>query len=203
VPNAAGAGAVFSASTAAAVIITLDKPQTVGTLQFGNSGNASVGYTLSGSGSNTLTLNNSGSAATITVANGSHDIDAPVILADNLLVTGSGKLAFGNSSSISGSSSLTMSGTRGTLILSGTDTYSGGTNVNAGMLIVTSSTALPSGTSLTVGAGGTFIFDPSLAGAPAAASSIATVPEPGTLILRVAGLFVGFGVWRRRKGMRG
>ena len=62
VPNAAGAGAVFSASATAAVTITLGTPQTVGTLQFANSGNASLGYILSGSGSNTLTLNDSGSA---------------------------------------------------------------------------------------------------------------------------------------------
>ena len=55
-----------------------------------------MGYTLSGSGANTLTLNNSGSGATIAVANGSHAINAPVVLADNLTVSGSGTLAFGS-----------------------------------------------------------------------------------------------------------
>src|SRR5208283_4025992 len=86
-PNAVGAGAVFSAPTTAALTISLDSPQTVGTLQFGNSGNPGVGYTLSGGGSNTLTLNNSGFGATITVTDGSHVINAPIILANNLVVT--------------------------------------------------------------------------------------------------------------------
>jgi autotransporter-associated beta strand protein len=187
VPNAVGAWAVFNASTTAAMTITLDSPQTVGNLVLGNSGSTSVGYTLMGSGSNSLTLNNSGSGATITVTDGSHVIDAPVILADNLLVSGGGTLAFGNSSSITGSYALTMSGTGGTLILSGTDTYTGGTNVTAGKLIVTTNTALPDGASLSVGAGGTLIFDPSAAGAPVA-STISPVPEPGTLALLAVAL---------------
>jgi len=203
VPNAASAGAVINASTTAALTITLDKPQTVGTLQFGNSGNTSLGYTLSGTGSNTLTFSNTSNnaATTISVTNGSHAIDAPVILAENLLVSGSGNLAFGNSSSITGSYSLTMSGTGGTLIFSGTDSYSGGTNVNAGMLIVTSSTALPSGSSLIVGAGGTFIFDPSMAASPVMVSSgAAAVPEPSTSFLLGIGAvgLVAYG-WRRRR----
>ena len=89
-PNAAGPSALFSAPTTVALSITLDSPQTVGALQFGNSDNATVGYTLNGGGSNTLTLNNSGSGATITVTGGSHAIDAPVVLADNLVVTTGG-----------------------------------------------------------------------------------------------------------------
>ena len=71
------------------------------------------------------------------------------------------------------------------LILSGSDSYTGGTTVNAGMLIATSATALPAGTSLTVNAGGTFIFDPSVAGATADESTVSSVPEPGTLALFV------------------
>ena len=91
--------------------ITLDEPVTLGTLILGNSDSTTVGYTLIGSGSNTLTFSNSGYGATITVANGSHVIDAPVVLADNLVVSGSGKLAFGTSSSITDEAlALTMNG---------------------------------------------------------------------------------------------
>jgi autotransporter-associated beta strand protein len=201
VPNAVGAGAELSASTTAALTVTLDTPVTLGMLQFGNSGSSSVGYTLSGSGSNTLTLSNSGSGATIAVIDGPHVIEAPVVLADNLVVSGSGTLAFSNSSSITGGYSLTMSGTGGTLILSGSDTYTGGTNVNAGTLIATINTALPNGAGLTVGAGGTLIFDPSKA-----ASSVAVlpgavaVPEPSTIALLGVGTLglIAYG-WQRRR----
>ena len=58
------------------------------------------------------------------------------------------------------SAALSLSGD-GQLILSGTDNYTGGTTVSGGTLYVTKSSALPDGSSLTVGAGGVFIFDPS------------------------------------------
>ena len=88
----------------------------------------------------------------------------------------------------------------GWLILSGRDSYTGGTIVDAGTLVATSGTALPDGTSLTVGTGGTFIFDPSVASLPAgnatvsAASAVAAVPEPGTLVLLLVGLVLGVGI---------
>ena len=81
----------------------------------------------------------------------------------------------------------------GTLILSGSDTYSGGTSVDAGTLEVLSASALPKGTSLTVGAAAHFRFDPSVTGVPGVISSpagtvVAAVPEPGTLVLLLAAL---------------
>jgi len=116
-------------------------------------------------------------------------------------VSGSGTLAFGNSSSITGGYSLTMSGSGGTLILSGTDTYTGGTNVTAGTLIVTSNAALPDGGTLTVGAGGTLIFDPSAAGSPVTnTASVVAVPEPSTLVLLGAGAVALITYrWRHRR----
>ena len=72
----------------------------------------------------------------------------------------------------------------GSLILTGSNTYGGGTDVNGGMLTVTTNGALPND-SLTIGAGGTFVFDPQaglngdvLAAGPA--GRLAAVPEPGT-----------------------
>ena len=60
--------------------------------------------------------------------------------------------------------------------------------------------------SLTVGAGGTLIFDPSYSFSSIIATpvsmAVSPVPEPSTLTLLFAGLVVGWGVWRRgRKGL--
>ena len=50
--------------------------------------------------------------------------------------------------------------TQGTVQLSTADSYSGGTNVGPGTLIATTASAVPCGTNLTVGADGTFDYDP-------------------------------------------
>ncbi len=80
--------------------------------------------------------------------------------------------------------SLTKVGT-GTLTLSGTNTYLGGTTVLDGTLVVINGEGLADGSSLTVG-------DPSMFPAPvvpSVAGSLRTapVPEPGTLVLLIAG----------------
>ncbi len=136
VPNSVGAIAVINAATTTPLTITLDKPQTLGAMLLGNSGSTTVGYTLSGTGSNSLTLNNSGYGAMITVTSGTHGINAPVILADNLQVSGGNvgwTLSFGAAGSITGAHSLTMSG-NGTLVLAGQNTYTGGTTLAAGVV---------------------------------------------------------------------
>ena len=56
---------------------------------------------------------------------------------------------------------------------------------------------------MTIGAGGTFIFDPMTTAAPLVASSagsVASVPEPGTLVLLLAGaILAAFAAWHQRK----
>ncbi len=140
-----------------------------------------------------MTFDNPGSDATIALAGGTHIVNAPVVLGDNLVVTGSGTLEFSNSSSIAetgGQRSLNMSGAGGILILSGTDTYSGGTIVTAGTLALTSAAALPEATSLTIGAGGTLVFDPLavVSGQQSAAQVVSAVPEPGALAMLISGV---------------
>ncbi len=161
VPNSTGGSAVINAATTSQLTITLNVPVTLGTLVLGNSASSTTGYTISGSGTNTLTFNNSGNGATITVTGGSQQINAPVTLADNLLVTTSGAnpwtLTFGAASSImdNGSGySLTMAGTGGMLVLAGSNSYSGGTTVSAGTLVGASAYALPAATRLTIAAAG-------------------------------------------------
>jgi autotransporter-associated beta strand protein len=88
---------------------------------------------------------------------------------------------------LSGSGGLEKAGP-GTLILSGSDSYTGGTYVNSGTLIVAAGSGLPDGTSLAVGAGATLIFDLPVAGSPVTdAAAGAAVPEPATLWLLMAG----------------
>jgi autotransporter-associated beta strand protein len=199
-PNAAGAAAVLNKATTAALTVTLDSPQTIGKLTFGNSASASLGYSVTGS--NTLTLNNSGSSSTITITDGKHVINTPVALANSLVVTTpSGNsspwtLTFGTAGGLSqtgsGGFSLTMSGTGGKLILSGTDTYTGATVVSAGTLMVTTAGALVNGSNLTVGAKaaslGPIVPDSSSNGS--ITNTSAAIPEPSTLVLLVLGTVV-------------
>ena len=106
------------------------------------------------------------------------------------------------SGAISGSGPLIKAGS-GSLVLCGTDTYRGGTTVNAGTLELLSSSALPDGTSLTVGAGGTLIFNPAATGSPMNSATFADltvspVPEPGTLMLLTAGATL-LAIYRKRR----
>lgn len=142
VPNAVGACAILDSPVRDSVAVALDVPVALGVLQFGNSANSNTGFTLSGGGTNTLTLDNSGIVATIMVTDGAHSINAPVVLADNLVVTNSDArpwaFSFGTASTITqsgtGSYSLTMNGMAGTLVLAGSSVYTGGTIISAGTL---------------------------------------------------------------------
>ncbi len=201
-PSSDGAVAVINVSTTAALTVTLDAPQTVGTLTLG-SGNAGVGYTLSGSNSLTFSNSSNSAAASISVIDGTHFINAPVVLTSDLVVTSTSstpwQLTFAAASSIMDKGnhlSLTMSASNGTLILSGSDNYAGGTFVEAGTLIVTNPSAILAGTDLTVGNASSFPNN-----APAIRSSaVSPVPEPGTLALVVVGACGLLGcAWRRRK----
>jgi autotransporter-associated beta strand protein len=143
VPNAIGAGAVINAPTKSALAIALNAPVTVGTLLFSNSAAAGVGYTLNGTGSNALTLNNSGSGATITVVQGAYSVAAPVVLNDNLTVSNNltpsstASLAVGGAiaNGVNGPKGLTLSG-GGLLTLSAANTYSGNTMINNGTMLL-------------------------------------------------------------------
>jgi len=68
----------------------------------------------------------------------------------------------------------------GNVALSRTDSYTGGSTVSMGSLAVTSSNALPNGKSLTVGVGGTFIFDPSMTGSAVTVASATESSSPAT-----------------------
>ncbi len=89
----------------------------------------------------------------------------------------------------------------GRLVLAGNDEYTGSTTIEAGTLEVTDAAALPAGTSLTVDAGGTFIYDPSMASAPIT-NSAAAVPEPSSFVLLAVGAAGLLGYRLRRRVAR-
>ena len=164
------------------------------------------GVSLVKLGGGTLLLSNTTYAATTTISagtlqlgdgssnNGSLDGGAGPgtgRIVDNAALVFANPSAQTYSGNINGSGSLIKT-SNGTLLLTGDNTYSGGTFVDEGMLEVMASDAIPYGSGLTVGSGGTVVFsDPPEAGATMVARSLpaaspagaAAVPEPGTLAL--------------------
>jgi autotransporter-associated beta strand protein/uncharacterized repeat protein (TIGR03803 family) len=188
-------GPVLTSGTAD---VTVDGNRGLSSLGLSPAGGAS--YLISASGGSTLTLANvvTGSAA-ISNGGGNNTIDAPIILASNLNVTATAgsvlTIAEGVSES-GGSYSVSFSG-GGELILSGGDTYTGGTSVLAGTMIVDSSNSLLSGTSLNVGTAAQSVFGRAVSAVSAAESGGAAVPEPSTLAqLGAAGFAL---LWRARR----
>ncbi len=103
----------------------------------------------------------------------------------------------------SGAAGLIKTGS-GSVTLSGPDAYTGGTAVSAGTLLVNAASALPAGTSLKIGAGGVFIFDPSVTASGAATnvsnaksaqeSSDASVTTAAPVARKVVSSIVPFGM---------
>ena len=159
-PSGVGVTAIVGTATNSSVNISLDTPQTFGTLILTNSGNPSAGYSLDSgtAGTGSLTLDNSGAAAQIVVNVGTHAITAPVYLVGGDLAvsaSNSGILTISGSVSQDQTRNLTLNGDgTGELVLSGTNNLggTGGTaTVSSGTLVLDSSEALADGTSLIVG----------------------------------------------------
>ncbi len=164
-------------------------------------------------GGGRLTLDNGSSPAAVVVSGSGQAIDDKVAVtldSDAWITTSGSGDSLGIAGDISGgtaSCGIIKDGL-GTLILSGSDTYTGGTTVDAGTLIVASGAALPDGTSLTVGAGGVVLFDPSADLAPVLDGqllvvspdpALTAVPEPETLVLlAVSALLLGWALLCRR-----
>jgi fibronectin-binding autotransporter adhesin len=77
----------------------------------------------------------------------------------------------------------------GKLVLSGSNTFTGGTEVQSGILIVPNAYGLESGTNLTIGASADSIFAAAATSEAAAMVATSSVPEPGpSELLSAAGL---------------
>jgi autotransporter-associated beta strand protein len=69
---------------------------------------------------------------------------------------------------------------QGTVVLSGANSYSGGTAVSDGTLVLTNASAIASGTSLTIGTDATSLFG------PAQTASIVTAPTSSAIVFAAA-----------------
>ena len=93
-----------------------------------------------------LSFNNLGTGATISVASGTHAVNAPIVLADNVTVGGSGGLTIGGSIGDNGAGyGLTAQGP-GLLVLGSVNSYSGITTLNGGTLQIGDPLALQNST---------------------------------------------------------
>jgi autotransporter-associated beta strand protein len=85
----------------------------------------------------------------------------------------------------------------GTLVLSGTNSYAGGTTVNAGILDLASRSAIPDGSSLSVGSA-TSLFAYAAAAGAMSASVATAVPEPRTIaLLLMSTISLAFAMYRK------
>jgi|GEM_PF-3554598 len=141
----------FTNATTTAATITLNNNWVVGNIDFNNA----QSYTIAPAATASLTLDNGGANAISTIADlgGSHVIAAPVQLNSQLAVsvanaadtlTISGNIS---NRAVGGSEGITLSG-GGTLLLSGSNGYSGATTVMSGVLVISSATAIPVGGSI-------------------------------------------------------
>ena len=136
VPNGVGAAVEFNTSIVGPALVTVNGPKTAGGIAFNNT---TDGYTISGTGSDPITLNTgTASPATISVL-GTHTIAAPLVLASDLSATVAGGSSLAVSGDVSGAKAITVSG-GGTVILSGTNSFT---------------TTMISSSTLQVGSGGT------------------------------------------------
>jgi autotransporter-associated beta strand protein len=143
--------ATFSETTSGPVTVNLNGAEpTLAGLTFSST---SASYTIArGSGGN-LRLGTAGSAATVTNSAGNHSITADVSLdqtTDAVTAAGS-RLAM--EGAVSGTGELTKSGP-GTLVLGGTNSYTGATLIEGGIMLINGAQALASG-AVTVATSGT------------------------------------------------
>ncbi len=130
---------------------------------------------------------------------GGNVINSSQILYSTLVLspTGGSSTFSGDIGGGPGALALVMSGA-GEQVLSGENTYTGGTFVLDGTLVVTSDEGLLDGSSLTVGNPAAFFGTAAPAEAAAGAAATVPVPEPGTLVLIAAGGALILGCrWRR------
>ena len=189
--GAVGTGAIFIAGNGGSNRLELSGGVTLSNAINHNGKGNTVGQAagvLNVSGSNTLsgtvTVQTGGSDSTfqsdagLLTFSGATAITTNATGARNILLTGAGNIAVtGAVTNGTGTVSIAKQGT-GTLTLSGTNTYTGTTNVNAGTLLVNGSLA---NTTVTVDSTGTLGGSGTIAGATTVNGTLSAGNSPGVL----------------------
>ncbi len=158
-PSASGYSDVYeTADSAANLAQTLGQNFTINSLTFTGSGtSASGGVTIAsgGSGGNSLTINAAAGTGIMDLnGTGATTISANMVLGGNQTWTNASANSLTISGQISGASSLSTAGS-GTIVLTGSNLFSGGANINAGALLVNNTSGSGLGTgAVTVQTGG-------------------------------------------------
>ena len=128
-PNASGDTATFGSVITAPRTVTLDANRTIGNLVFDNA-NA---YTVAPTVGEALTIGDGTADKTLQVTTGNHTVATGLVLSATTITA---DVAAGQSLTlsgpISGTAALTKGISAGTLYLTGSNSYSGGTNINVG-----------------------------------------------------------------------
>jgi autotransporter-associated beta strand protein len=151
-PNGVDQAATLGGSVGGPITVALDVPATLGTLTL----NGAHSYRVTGPSA--LTMQVSPTIAAINVGSGSHEIAAPIVLASSTDITVANPAdTLTISGGISGSGMLSKEG-NGTLAITGPNTYTGNTAIDAGRLrfqITSGSPAVAAATMVTVAPGAT------------------------------------------------
>ena len=181
-PNGVGDVATFGSIITATRTVNVDVPTILGGMVFDNASNYAV------AGPSAITLQNTGlTHATVAVsqsgAGAGHNVSADVTLASPLdvSVADGAAITFSGTIGNTGSMAINKSG-GGTLVLSGENTYGGGTTVSQGTLLISNVSDTGSGTgAVTVGAatlGGTGFIS-----GPVTLTGDSTLTSTGTLTI--------------------
>jgi len=139
-PSVAGDTAQLHDTLSSSSSITLTGSASVGHVEI----DSGFSYTITESGSPTLTFDNGGTATSINVISGSHTFDVNINLDDNITITNSGVgvLSFENAfSDVSGGHDITKAGTGMVEFNASSNTFDGDVYVTEGILRLSASNA--------------------------------------------------------------